>query len=310
MKGLALKLRGRIIAYLCVASLLLLLMPVRAAAQGQTVLAVTPAEAEVPVAGQFSLDLTLTDAVNVNAFDIMLTYDGNLLRLDGWTNGNFLSNLAVVVNTNNPGNFRLVCTQMAMEGVSGDGSLLHLNFTALAAGQTEITLAKGELSEPQGVAIHPALVDGQVTVGTAQATPTQALPTAVLPTAVLPTQTPLPATPITYPLQTTQPAFATPQATLPPAPTANPDFPPVPYEDQPLLTITLPATLPAGQEPTANPELLLTETQVLAGTQPLRNNDPTARWQPSAGDLLPWVLLGVELAALIGLLALLMRRRP
>lgn len=304
MKGLALKLRGRIIAYLSVASLLLLLMPVRAAAQGQTVLAVTPAEAEVPVAGQFSLDLTLTDAVNVNAFDIMLTYDGNLLRLDGWTNGEFLSNLAVVVNSNNPGNFRLVCTQMAMDGVSGKGSLLHLNFTALAAGQTEITLAKGELSEPQGVAIQPALVDGQVTVVTAQATPTQALPTAVLPT-----QTPLPTAPITYPLQPTQPALTTPQATLPPAPTANPYLPPMRDEDQPLLTVTLPATLAAGQEPTPSPELL-TGTQVPAGTQPLRNSDSAGRWQPSAGDVLPWVLLGVELAALGGLLVLLMRRRP
>jgi hypothetical protein len=155
------------------------------------------------------------------------------------------------------------------------------------------------------IPIKPALVDGQVTVGTAQATPTQALPTAVLPT-----QTPQPTAPITYPIQTTQPALTTPQATLPPAPTEKPYPPPTQFEDQPVLTITLPATLPAGQEPTANPELLLTETQVLAGTQPLRNNDPTARWQPSAGDLLPWVLLGVELAALIGLLALLMRRRP
>ena len=309
MKGLDLKLRERMIAYLSAACLLLLLLPGQAAAQGQTVLAVTPAEAEVVTAAQFRLNLTLTDAVALNAFDIKVEYNGALLRLDGWTNGGFLSNLSVVVLSNEPGSFRLVCTQLATEGATGSGELVLLNFTALAQGQTDITITKAELSDKQSTMIIPALVDGHVTVhdpgmGTPQPTQTE-----VQPTPVLPTQTPQPTTPITYPIQTTQPVLTTPQATLLPAPTDNPYLPPMRDEDQPLLTVTLPATLPAGQEPTLSHELL-TGTQVPSGTQPLRNSDLAGRWQPAAGDLLPWVLLGVELAALAGLLVLLMRRRP
>ncbi|MEA4958224.1 MAG: cohesin domain-containing protein, partial [Anaerolineaceae bacterium] len=113
---------------------------------------------------QVSLDLMLTDAVNVNAFDVIVEYDDALLRLDGWANGGFLSNLAVVVKTDNPGYFRLFCTQLATPPVSGNGSLIRLTFSGLALGNSDIAITKGELADSQGQKTDPTLEGGRVSV--------------------------------------------------------------------------------------------------------------------------------------------------
>jgi len=115
-------------ALILLVSLLLAAFPLPVLAQGGTVLAVDPAQASVEVNGQREIHLLVTGADNLNAFDVQVEYDSGLLSLVKWEFGDLLSNLAVVKRDDLPGSFRLVATQLATPGVSGDGVLLKLTF--------------------------------------------------------------------------------------------------------------------------------------------------------------------------------------
>lgn len=331
-------------------------------AQANTVLSVSPANTNVGLNTQVILDLILTDAVNVNAFDIIVEYDDAFLRLDGWASGGFLSNLAVVVKTDNPGYFRLVCTQLATPPASGNGSLVRLTFYGLALGQSDISLSKGEFADSQGIKTNAVLEAGRVFVVaeaqpsfTPTATSTQPPPgstatftltptrTATLTQTVLintpnltttagggntPTPTrsqggdPYPAvtTTITSPLPT-QPAAPTAPGEypglVPTAPTGtNPTQAPPPPGDPEIDASLTPGPSPTmGEGGSGQPDFTPEATPgtiLPIGTAPLRNTDPASQWQPGepAKDWLPWIVLGVEGVALVGLIVwLLIRRR-
>ena len=166
-------------------------------AQAVTTLSVSPSETVIGVGGQAALSVLVSDAVNLNAFDIELIYDPQVLTLSTWGFGNFLSQLAQVVLENEPGRFHLVATQLAQPGKTGSGSLIELRFTGLQAGESAITLTRGELAEPEGALSYPVRNPGVVRVSSAlTASPTQTptqtpTPTSgVLPPVVNPTNTP------------------------------------------------------------------------------------------------------------------------
>jgi hypothetical protein len=129
-------------------------------AQAVTVLSVSPSQTEIAVGGQAALSVLVSDVVDLNAFDIELTYDPQVLTLSNWGFGSFLAQLAQVVLENEPGRFHLVATQLAQPGKTGSGSLIELRFT----GQSAITLTKGELAEPQGALSYPNREAGLVRV--------------------------------------------------------------------------------------------------------------------------------------------------
>ncbi len=135
--------------------------PVRG--QSPTRLAVQPDQLSVPVGSDLALELFLTDGVNVNAFDVTVTYDPAVLTLKSWAHGGYLSNLAVVSEVKQPGSLRLAATQLATPAVSGDDVLLVLNFNAAAAGSTPITITRAELAGPDGERTLPERSHGAVT---------------------------------------------------------------------------------------------------------------------------------------------------
>jgi hypothetical protein len=135
--------------------------PVRA--QGGTLISVQPPASQVPVGSDLLIELYVTNGVDVNAFDVTLTYDPNVLTLNSWAHGGYLKNLAVVSEVNQPGSLRLAATQLASPPVSGDGVLLKLNFRATAAGTSPVTIAKAEFASSTGAKIEPERVDGTVT---------------------------------------------------------------------------------------------------------------------------------------------------
>jgi len=171
-------------------------------AQAETVLSVSPSQTEIAVGGQAALSVLVSDVVDLNAFDIELTYDPQVLTLTNWGFGSFLTQLAQVVLENEPGRFHLVATQLAQPGKTGSGALIELRFTGLKPGESALTLTKGELAEPQGALSYPSRNGGVVRVAapaTAAPTPTQTpnpTPTATLaggrtyPTGAAPSNTP------------------------------------------------------------------------------------------------------------------------
>ena len=150
-------------------------LPLPVMAQGGTVLAVDPAQASVEVNGQREIHLLVTGAENLNAFDVQVEYDSALLSLTKWEFGDLLSNLAVVKRDDLPGSFRLVATQLATPGVSGDGVLLKLTFSGKLTGSSPITITKAEFARSEGGLSLPELEHGTMTIIPAQptATPTR-----------------------------------------------------------------------------------------------------------------------------------------
>ena len=175
-----------------------------ASAQAGFALSINPSRTEISVGGQAAVSVLVSDAVNLNAFDIELTYDPQVLTLTNWGFGSFLTQLAQVVLENEPGRFHLVATQLAQPGKTGSGALIELRFTGLKPGESALTLTKGELAEPQGALSYPSLNGGVVRVeASATAAPTATrtpnpTPTATLaggrtyPTGAAPTNTPGP----------------------------------------------------------------------------------------------------------------------
>lgn len=135
-------------------------------AQTTTILAVSPAESELElgVGKTITIELWVSDAVDLNAFDITLTYDPATVQLVSWAYGNFLSNLFTVIEVNDPGNLRVAATQMSHPAVSGDGSLLTLTFSGLATGETPLTLSTVVFADLAGNQTSPDLASGQITV--------------------------------------------------------------------------------------------------------------------------------------------------
>ena len=185
--------------------------PVRA--QGATLLSVEPAQASVEVNGEREIGLLVSGAVSLNAFDVQVEYDANLLSLSKWEFGDLLSNLAVVKRDDLPGSFRLVATQLATPGVSGDGVLLKLTFSGKLQGSSAITITKAEFARSEGGLSLPELQNGRMNILPASptATPT-AVPTATATTAPTATATQKPPTATA----TRQPPTAAPTNTVRP----------------------------------------------------------------------------------------------
>ena len=172
------------LALLLLVSLLLAALPLPVLAQGATVLAVEPAQTSVAVNGEREIQLFVTGADNLNAFDVQVEYDSGLLSL--------------------------------VRGVSGDGVLLKLTFGGKLTGTSAITITKAEFARSEGGLSLPELEHGSMTVIPAQptATPTRT-PTATATLAPSATPTATRTATVTPPATTA----ATQAPTLTPAPT-------------------------------------------------------------------------------------------
>jgi hypothetical protein len=109
-------------------------------AQGSTFLSVLPAQGQLFIDGtnNIAVQVYISNVENLNAFDITLKYDANLISLTHWAHGGFLSNLFCPTPVNTPGTFTLACTQMMRPGVSGSGSLINLIPAQLEHGQISV----------------------------------------------------------------------------------------------------------------------------------------------------------------------------
>ncbi len=95
-----------------------------AAAQADFRLVVVPSVSEVPLGNDLVLELMVENGVNLNAFDVTVEYDEEILELIEWSFGDYFANLSTVSETNQPGLLRVAATQLASPAVSGDGVML------------------------------------------------------------------------------------------------------------------------------------------------------------------------------------------
>lgn len=133
-------------------------------AQGTPTIAVQPNAGDVILSNTKTINLYVTNGVNVNAFDVIITYDSSLLTLSSWSYGSYLSSLGMILKTDTPGYFRLVATQLGKPGVYGDGILLNLVFRGNVNGYSPIMITKCDFADPEGSVYSPEIVSGSLLV--------------------------------------------------------------------------------------------------------------------------------------------------
>lgn len=212
------------------------------------------------------VELTVSDGVAVNAFDIKLTYEKDRLALQSWAHGGYLSALSCVNEIKSPGLLELDCTQLGQDPVSGDGVLLELIFETKALGTSPITLEEAVFADSQGLQTQPQRVNGVVNIQNLPAwTPTYTLtPTPTLTQTATITFTP------TQPPPSPTPRRITGTPTLASSPTAAPDLNTPTVEGPPTKTLATPISGVAGpasrHSPTSS-DVSAVETALATSTQ-------------------------------------------
>lgn len=108
-----------------------------------------------PIAGQtFTITVRIEGAVNLGAYQFSPAYDGGLLELVSMQDGGFLGTTGRAPRCSTEGvpggqsTFYCVTPGAEPAGPSGDGALALLQFRALAAGATEVTLERASATMP------------------------------------------------------------------------------------------------------------------------------------------------------------------
>jgi hypothetical protein len=146
------------------------------APQIQTHLRIQPYHHTIPANGETSVSVSVKDGHDVNAFDLKIIYDANVISLESWSYGSFLSNLTLATIVDTPGMLHLVASQANTPSVSGDGTLLILVFRGIRQGSTTLTIIEPQLMGATPETSFAPLIDiGSISVTTPTATPPPSL---------------------------------------------------------------------------------------------------------------------------------------
>lgn len=133
-------------------------------AQAETQLAVIPPDGRVALGGVITIAIEVKNGFDVNAYDLTVKYNSEVVTLESWGHGEYLNNVAEVKRVEDPGSFRLAVTQLASSGASGDGSLLNLTLRAKTSGTAQVFISDAKLVTSTNEMIYPGLVPGTITV--------------------------------------------------------------------------------------------------------------------------------------------------
>lgn len=172
-----------------------------------------PQGAQVGVGSTTTVQLMVKAPVAVGGFDLTLDYNPNLLLLENWTYGDFLSELYVVKKEDSPGHFRLVSVQLDVPPVAGEGKLMAITFRGLSVGTSQLTLSEVTFANATGNQYVVEATNGSISVGAANTS--TFTPTATATMTLQPGQsaTNTPSTP--YPMPATATRTRTPLPTQP-----------------------------------------------------------------------------------------------
>jgi len=151
---------------LCICLILFILVPLNSTVKAQaTGLSVVPSESYIYLNGSNTASVTLyvTNAVDLQAFELEINYDPTLVQLASWAHGGFLgSSLFPLVVEDLPGYLHLAFTKMGPPGGSGNGDLLILTFSGVGYGISPVTIESAEFTNGQGQYTYPVLSDGTI----------------------------------------------------------------------------------------------------------------------------------------------------
>ncbi len=187
-------------------------------AQQEVIVWFDPQAAQVN-AGETTTVKLIVDAQNaVNSFDLTFEYDPNVVQLESWKYGGFLTKFSAIKNEATAGRLWLVAVQLGVPPVTGAGVLLEFTLRGVAPGTSALTFSQVKFADSSGVQYDAGVTEGSISVAVG------ALPTATLtlaPTATL-TLVPTHAPTATRTLVPTQAPTATRTSTPVPQATSTP----------------------------------------------------------------------------------------
>lgn len=136
-------------------------------ARAVTVVSINPASVEVGPGETFSVDVVVTDVTDLWAFDVMISYDPDIIEYDHFVYGDFLEEGITFMVPHDPGSVQCVLSQKSSsDPQSGTGVLVTFYFvTKQVDGESDIILEIADLSNIDGEIISADLENGFVQVG-------------------------------------------------------------------------------------------------------------------------------------------------
>jgi hypothetical protein len=132
---------------------------------------VDPATSNVTQFDSFTVDIKITDVTDLFGFQFDLTFDPSLLSVNDVTEGPFLPSGGPTFFipgdfTTTPGVITITGDSLlaAVPGVTGNGVLAHILFSATAAGTSSLTLSDVLLQDSNLEDIATSLLGGRVVV--------------------------------------------------------------------------------------------------------------------------------------------------
>jgi hypothetical protein len=113
-----------------------------------------------------TVEIWVTDVVNVNTFDITFHYDPAVVALSGWEHGGIFPNPSLLRNVHDPiaGTLRLSYVQLGGAGFTGSGVLLRLTFQGISWGTSFLFMDPAQLWSV-GVPVPLTVQNGEIITG-------------------------------------------------------------------------------------------------------------------------------------------------
>lgn len=113
-----------------------------------------------------TVEIWVTDVVNINTFDITFHYDPAVVALNGWQHGGILVNPTQLVNVHDPiaGTLRLSYVQLGGAGFTGSGVLLRLTFQGVSWGNSYLVMDPAQLWSI-GLPVPVTVQNGEIITG-------------------------------------------------------------------------------------------------------------------------------------------------
>ena len=121
---------------------------------------------DITLGNPFSVDIVVTDVVNLQGFELDVVFDASVLTATGATVGDFLSApVFTVQNSVGVMTVEVAALTLGVTGTSGSGVLATIGFDTAGTGTSTLDLTNVILAAPFGIEIFPeAIEDGSVTV--------------------------------------------------------------------------------------------------------------------------------------------------
>lgn len=113
---------------------------------------------------QVTVGVMIRDAVDINVFNVKVSFDNSKVTLVSYELGDFLKKMLCVIQQQEDNFLWLVCTQNAQPGQNGTGTLFSMNFQGVAEGTTPLEFTTARLGNKSDQYVYPGTTDGTLTV--------------------------------------------------------------------------------------------------------------------------------------------------